>query len=637
MDEAALQEADAHLARARAARRRVELGAHARHVDAAAAAVERLSDGAERERLAWAVEAERLRDIGYHAVEDDELRRAEARAAEGLTSIGRDAPDVAARLHLALGQVHARLHPQGWEARAAERYRAAARHFIDATEHDDAAAALATLAWTVQLAVGTLGEARESLTEAVTIAEDPAMRAAMLSQRARVNLWLGDVSAAMDDIEIAWPLAEERGDDRSVAYVAWAAAVVASIRGQRAALATWIARGDARRGSWADDNVTGLWYDASVVEALARVGARDEARARLDRLLPFREHEPTAVGLAELAVEARWGDPAAADALWQDVRGRPDLEPWDAARMLLLLAATDPDPDGVASRAAQAFDLCAAFEDPAFLLTFEPDVAVELAPVAAAAGSRVAAGVVRARLSWRVHLLGAGEVLAPDGRRVDLTGRARRLVRLLAAHARPMGRTEVAQWLWPEGADDEWRRGRLRRLLHRTRAQAPELVETAPGDRLRLGDRVVVDVDRLLEAATDARRARDPVIRVARAREALSHAAGDVAPPGTLVDEDWLRAVRTRVSRERTWLHTTVAEHEADEGNAEVALLHARQALEAAATNEAAAVLAADLLRRAGRRGEAARVLDDVATALTELDLAPGPALLAARERLQQP
>ena len=634
MREGSLHRAQAQLAAARAARRRIDLELHSSEIERLEIEIEALPPGHDRSVLSWAAVAERLRDIGYVAHDDTDLRKAAHTARQVLSAAGRARPDISARLRLALGHAAARLHAPGWLPEATQHFVAAGRLFLEAGEPDEAASAMSTLAWSVQLGAGQLRAAHASLTEGLSLCESPAFQASLLSQRAQLHLWLGELDRAQSDLETAWSLAQ-RGDDRSIAYVAWAAATLASLRGQRGVVESWVQRGDAHRAGWADANVTGLWYEAAVVEALARVGAVDAARRRLADLLPYREREPTAVGLAEVSFQARWGDSSAAAVAWEAVRDRPDLEPWDAARLRLLVAAAC-ERSGIPAGpgAAEAFDLCAGLEQPAVLLTIEPAVARALLPQAARAGSTVAARLLAGWTGWRVRTLGGFAVHGPDGEPVTLTGRSKRLVMYLAVNRDPVSRDHLARWLWPDAGDDAWRRERLRRVLHRTRALLPDAVESLESDRLRLSAAVTVDLRNFTDAVRDARAAQDSILRVARAREALSHVRGELLPDEVL-DDDWLIHARMQLARDATWVHTVMAEHEAAHGHEDAALGHARAALAAEATNETAAALAAGVLRQLGRRGEALKVLQAAEAALAELDLQPGPLLQAARMRLE--
>lgn len=627
--------ASGHLASARAARRRIDLDAHAAAVQALEDEIDRLPSAEAREVTRWEVAAERLRDIGYHASDEDELRAAADRARQLPEELARERPDIAARMRLALGQVHASIRDNGWAAAAADELTASARKFIEAREPDEAAAALSVLAWSVQLTAGELRAARESLTEALSLTTDPSLRAAMLSQRAQLHVWLGLLPEAQADIDAAWPLSRN-GDDRAVAYVAWVAALIASLRGQRAVVESWVRRGDERRGNWADGNVTGIWYDTVMTDALARVGAVEDARGRLARLLPQADREPTAVGLAQVSFEARWGDPAVAAGAWEDLRHRPDIEPWEIARLRLLTALGDERTGGdPGPAAAEAFDLCAGLEQEAVLLSIEPAVARQLLSAAAAAGSVVASRLLEDRSRWSVRLLGGFAVSRPDGTTVALPDGVRRLLQYLAVADAPVPREAVVRWLWPEEVDGQAGRKRLRQLLHRTRGLVPDIIVVVEPERLRLAPHVTVDLTRFAAALRRARSAPDEILRLSAARGALAELGGELLPDEVL-DTEWLQPARTRLALDVTWLHTTLAEQADGEGQDQRALTHARAALAADPTNETAAALAIDLLRRAGQRGQAQQLARSTQAALAALDLQPGPLLRAARERLRQ-
>lgn len=310
--------------------------------------------------------------------------------------------------------------------------------------------------------------------------------------------------------------------------------------------------------------------------------------------------------------------------IWERAGARPAAD-----RMLLMLGQL-PGADGAARWAAR----CAAKR----LVAIGVPVADAEQLLPAEAATPV-----------RVHVLGRFEVLV-GGRPVPLTAwrsrQARTLLKILVARrGRPVPRAELCEMLWP---DDEPRRTahRLSVLLSVVRTVL-DPARLRPADHYLQADlagvsfditRVDVDVEGLLrDAAHGLQLIRDG--QHDRAREILGEV--DAAYRGDAFDdepyEDWAdglreqaRAVWLRALRELAQL----CRQANDLDQAATALV---RLLAADPFDESAHRMLVEVLRRAGRHGEAQRAFHRWAEAMRSVDApAPDPAVLRTSSGLNR-
>lgn len=570
--------------------------------------------------LATAVTAERLRDIGYRNRTDDEFRRVRDQLTELLDPPPTD-PAVRARLLLGRAQTHARLHEPGWGVAATRDYQAAARAFVQADEPDEAAAAIAERTWSVELLVAGLQAARISISEGIDLAGGPSLTASLLSQRAKINLWIGDLERAAEDVAAAWRV-EGHLDDLAVAYVAWAEIAIEAALGHPDRVRMALGRAEATVSGW-HETVTGVQFDAEVADALAQAGLDDLAWSHLVRAQSRRDEDEDAVLRAELEVHARIGDPDVAIDAWTDVARSCTQEPWDRARLRLLVALAHHHrhDDEAGQVAADAFEQAAVHTQPAMLLRREPGVAALLLPLAADAGSRTALMLHRARVGWRIDLLEGVRLTGPDGTEIPVAGRIGTLLAVLVAADAVAPAARVASIVWPDDADDEVLSARLRRLVHRIRKLAP-VVERIGDDQLRLTETTTSDI-RELEHAIQRARAADGA---SAQRGWLSRALAIAEPvdPHDLVRRtDLPPDLVAQLQRQLHWVHRQVADVETDRGRDDRARRHWQRALDLMPDDDLAAVAVARSLLAEGRRADAAEVLTDTLRELTSLGIRP--------------
>jgi DNA-binding SARP family transcriptional activator len=217
----------------------------------------------------------------------------------------------------------------------------------------------------------------------------------------------------------------------------------------------------------------------------------------------------------------------------------------------------------------------------------------------------------------RLTLLGAFE-LSFDGRIVDLSGPAQRLLAYLALEDRPLHRGYLAGALWLDSTEDH-AAGSLRSALWRIRRSGCDLVEET-NHQLRLSKTVLVD---LREAYAWASRVQDP----AQPIRAEDIAAASV-PAELLRDwyEDWVVLERERFRQLRAHALEVLCGRLAANGRFAEAIEVGLAAVQSEPLRESAhrAVISVHLAE--GNRSEALRHYAYYRQLLTqELGLEPSP------------
>lgn len=616
------------LARARDARRHLDLDGHAAVTDMLE---QRHGDDP---AVALAVQAERLRDIAYSPLDDDEYR--DACATISTLLLAPEADDaVRARLHLGRAGCLVRLKDSGWGVAATGDYEAAMRAFVGVDERDDAAATASMCAWSLDLMLHGLSAAADRLSEGIGLAVSNDRTVGLLTQRTRVRVWAGDLDAAVLDMTDARRLlvtAPDGPNPVTEAYLCWAEILVHATTGNRAEARAALVLGDALIGPW-HDTVTGVQFEAEVADALALAGLHDDALDRLARAEARRDEDPDSVNAAELAVHGRIGDPGRALLAWADVAADPDVhEPWEYARLMLLAAqATARLGEDAGALAAGAIDRAATLGLPTMLEVREPVAFAAVLDAAVAAGSGVARARRRARVGHRIELLGTPAVRTPDGAVLVLVGQTATLTAEVAM-AGAMSCDALAARLWPSEPAPSDHRARLRRLLHRTRQVAP-VVERRADDVVVLAPDVVVDVDELSEAVRRCRDAGDSALR----REPLRIARGLAATtsPATMHVRDDLPAdLVSRLLVHLHQVHVWAADAELTVGRDDLARDELEHALGYGPDDDLTAARLARSLMSVGQRFEAARVLRVTADVLAAHGVHPSRTFVALQTQL---
>ena len=319
------------------------------------------------------------------------------------------------------------------------------------------------------------------------------------------------------------------------------------------------------------------------------------------------------VGLAELVITARRGDPDRVEALWREIEHDPGIEPFERLRWRVLRAyAALRRGDPLVGRLYAE----AVAEAEALGLTGYPDNLEH----AAWAALQAWAGTVDD--AWEVRCLGPLEVVRGGATVPVPPGRPASLIGLLAATGTPQRLPAVIDALWPQVSTSQGRR-RLRQVLYRLRDAGIDVVERIGDDQLCLRSGVATDLAEFERHA--ARRS------ISSAEAALGRVRGPLLDGDELlVGHPEIDALREHVRMRRLVLLGRLVDAATTANDRAQAIEWATLAHAADLADEASALSLAHLLVADGRGGEARAVAADTVRALALLDLDPTPALRAA-------
>jgi DNA-binding SARP family transcriptional activator len=465
------------------------------------------------------------------------------------------------------------------------------------------------------------------MADALALLPEPGReRAAVATFLAEAMAFAGRVDDAEATLGEAVAIGRRLGDHRIQAYAAWTGMTAASLRGEEAAALQRARTVELHPGGWFE-HPTGIEFLADASLAMARTGSEEAARNYAERASARAEEagHPEIGWLPAGAVEARWGDPAAAEEALLAFAGSPQQAPRDEWRTLLFraLAAARAGRGDAGSLAAQAYERAAELGHPGLPALHEPDAAAVVEPLALAAGSRAAsAGEERA---FGISLLGGFAVSLGPRPLTPPAGRPSKLVKLLALGDGPMPAAEVVEALWPE-VEERTGMQRLRNLLNRLRAECGDLVRRE-GSSLALAT-CEVDARAFEEAAVRALEAPEAE-RPGLARTALARHTGDLLPDDRY--EPWAAAPRERVQRRFLELLDLLAEDAVERGAVDEAIRLLDRAQAAQPLDEERYLRAAELLLFQGRRGSARTLVDRAAEVRSQLGLEESARLVRLR------
>lgn len=442
------------------------------------------------------------------------------------------------------------------------------------------------------------------------------VRVATLPYRAFVLIDLGryaEAEAVLTELRQTATTTGLVGNERSAAFARWAAARMASQRGD--AETAWAACRAVERSEVPVDTGNGAFFRADAAQLLARVSWFDES----ERLLgDARERDPgnsDLVTVAEFAVAAHLGDLARAEAMLDRLDGGRVVEPRDRWRVTLLHAYVchRNDDSRAPALAAAAFEEAAQLGYPDLPLVQEPQAARELLPFAGR-GSASARDVARAS-GVRIRLFG-GISIERAGHKTELSGRPGQLIAYLALHDRQATVDQAIEALWPE-CEPTRGRERLRTVLGRVRRDHEDLIERHDG-LLRLGEQVTIDVEDFFgfcEQVATHRGAREKA-----ARAALALYRRELAP--SFGHFEWVASLQRHLENRALEMHDAVADETTADGRVDDAIRSLFAALALDPTAEHRYVTAARLLAEQGRRARALQLLGEARAELTVAGLA---------------
>ncbi len=561
-------------------------------------------------------EAEALgRRVADEADADESLTRVRALHTVGRVLAWRADPDSLMEAERLLGdvvQLYGDLGMPGWSAHAA-----------------------LSLAYHVHHPRGEAGPALARLNEALaSLSGRQRLRAVLLTFKAEILIATGRAGEAIAPHDEARVTGRALGDRRVLAYVAWNEARAASQAGDATLTLDRLVETERHPGDWFD-HMTGVEFLADAAVLADRVGEREVAARCLERARARRGEADQAVTIAEAMLDARTGDPAAAEAAFAALDGSARLETRDRWWLALMRAwaAVRRDDPAAPRLAREAFAMADAI-DPGLPFVREP-------VVAAALQERLAGALPVRAPSLEVRLLGTSGLWS-DGRPMDVPpGRPAAILEMVAV-AGSVAADEVIERLWPE-VDPDTGRSRLRNTLNRLRDAVGPVVDRR-GEVLRLADGVTVDAARyerdaraaiaaLRAAARGAPTPSGDRVGLARAVDAARSAAGLYA--GMLLPDrpfdDWAAEARERLARLQMEVVDRLAAVAERDGDVDEAIRMRRDGIALDPDDEVRYVALARLLLAQGRRGSARAALDAGEASLRTLGLPPTAEMGALR------
>jgi DNA-binding SARP family transcriptional activator len=228
----------------------------------------------------------------------------------------------------------------------------------------------------------------------------------------------------------------------------------------------------------------------------------------------------------------------------------------------------------------------------------------------------------------RIDLIGVF-ALRVDGRRIHLGRREERLLALLAMRG-SCHRPYVAGTLWPN-TDEPRALNSVRAAVLKVRRGAPHVLDV-DGSTLSLQPSVSVDVLEVIECAEQV--VHDDGCDAERAERLLG--TGELLPGWY---DDWVMFERERLNHRRIRALEVLALHQLDDGDPDLALAAARDAVSLEPLRESGHRLLIRAHIALGNRALAAHVFTEYRRDLArDLGIEPSPELLQeVREGLQQP
>ncbi|HQZ36414.1 MAG TPA: bacterial transcriptional activator domain-containing protein, partial [Ilumatobacteraceae bacterium] len=415
-------------------------------------------------------------------------------------------------------------------------------------------------------------------------------------------------SAARD----AWELGRRLGDTLTIAYAAWALAIVRAHVGDLDGTRRWLDEVERNPGNWLTE-VSGQEFLAFGSDLLGGLGDQDGAYA-------YRERVAARVGdggtqqlldVLDGRLEAMYGDALRAIEIFDRLDGEPYATirtKWVRVLFRALSAKRLGDNHAATRFIERAVELVEQIGVPDIAQRHEPVVVAMLADV-------WPGGAESSNAQLRIVLLGSFAVIDGVELRTPAPGNPATLVKLLAL--RGMQTTEqTIDALWPD-ADVATGRSRLRNLLNRLRGQSGEVV-VRNGEALELAPGVTTDVAQFeagVTAAFDAPAAE----RAGLARLALGAYSGDLLPGDAY--EDWAAGPRERLRRRYLSLVDIVAAESFDRGDVDEGVRLLELGIEREPLEERRYLIGARALLAAGRRTTAREMVHRASGALDELGL----------------
>jgi DNA-binding SARP family transcriptional activator/ATP/maltotriose-dependent transcriptional regulator MalT len=479
----------------------------------------------------------------------------------------------------------------------------------------------------VEFARGQAGAAMARIEEALAqVADRPRRWAYLMVWRAWLAAELGLDDICRSSVEEVFRVAEELDNDTLRSQGHWKLAILASYRGDPELTLDHLRQAEARKGTWWGPGSGD--FLAQAADLVDRVGYVALAREYLERVKREPKDADHLVAMAEAALEARHGDPVAAEGRLLSLATKP-IDPCEHWRVTLLRAYAafrQGEDDRAGALAARSFEEAARLGQPDLPLIRERRITEQLIGLAVATGQPAAVALKATSLPVSLAVLGRFE-LTIAGRPVALRpGQEVQLLKFVAASGGQVHAEQAIETLWPE-VGREAGRHRLRTVLNRLRRSAGDVV-LRRGEMLAVNDAVRVDLDEFL---TEARRAcalapSDLSMAAAIARGAMTTYRGDALPEDRY--EDWAEKPRQKARAAMLDLLDLCATEAARRGDLDGLRRTVERTIELAPYDDERYLRAASALLQQGRRGEALSLVHRARSAFSEIGLEPPSPLL---------
>jgi DNA-binding SARP family transcriptional activator/ATP/maltotriose-dependent transcriptional regulator MalT len=485
----------------------------------------------------------------------------------------------------------------------------------------------------IEFVRGRAHDAMSRLDEAlILVADRPRRRGYIMCFRAWVAADLGQDDVCRTSAEELLRLAEQLRSELFYAHAHWKLAILDSYRGQPDATLHHLRQVELHRGTW--------WGPASgdflaeAADLTDRVGHTALAREYLDRAMAEPKDAEHLVALSHAVLEARHGDPVAAEALLLSAtQGRIDpRERWRVTLLRGFAAYRRGEHPLAGALAAQAFEQAARLGQDDVPLVRERAITEQLLGLAIDTGSPAALALQPSAQPMALALLGRFE-LTLAGRPVPLyPGQETQLLKLIAVNGGRMHHEQAIESLWPEVAPDVGRH-RLRTVLNRLRVVAGPIL-TRDGEVLVLDSTITVDLDELL---IDAGRARsiavtDGALAASVARSVIVRYRGELLPDDRY--EEWAEMPRRRARNEVLDMHDLCAADATRRGDLDAVWRTLERTIEIAPHDDSRYVRATLNLLEQGRRGEALALVQRAHKTYSDIGLSPPSSLLDLEESI---
>ena len=554
-----------------------------------------------------AFQAEAMRDRARNA--DPEARDA---GAELLATLGTNETDTRGRALLAMGVAHGTRSTPESLAAADRCFSEASGLFRLLGEARWESEALSRVACMVNYHGGRAQVAAEQQAQSIALLPSGSREwAVALTYYSDILDHLGRSVEAEAAARDAWELGRRLGDALTVAYGAWAMAIVRAHVGDLSGTRRWLDEVERNPGNWLSE-VAGQEFLAFGADLLGGLGDQDGAYAYRQRVAARVGDGGTQYLLDVLdgRLEAMYGDPLRAIEIFDRLDGEPYAtirSKWIRVLFRALSAKRLGDHHAATNFVERALELIENLGVPDIPQRHEPVVVAMLADVWPG-GPEESSGSQR-----RVVLLGSFAVLNGVELATPSPGNPATLVKLLALRGTQTSE-QVIDALWPD-ADLATGRSRLRNLLNRLRNQSGELV-VRHGEALELAHGVVTDVAQFeagVVAAFDAFAAE----RAGLARLALGAYAGDLLPGDAY--EDWAAGPRERLRRRYLSLVDVIAEESLGRGDLDEGIRLLDLGIEREPLEERRYLVATRALLANGRRIAAREMVHRAGGAMSEL------------------